>query len=983
MLHSIIQEKKNKWLQSDDCTISDLVKYIRDKGQLRDTQIEAIETYLFLKIQGQNKPLWQLFSEGFFSIGVDIGQYNVFYPAAVNFLAANKEANALFDFAHQKNGKGLLLPELVQLILKEHKVLDYDTIIKSIFYNVSYADYLMSLPMGAGKTFLMAAFIYLDLYFAEKEPDNKAFAHNFLVLIPSGLKSSIVPSLKTILNFDPSWVIPEPYSTNLKKTLKFDVLDEQKSAKKSNKARNPNAQKVNACLPNPFGQIFVVNAEKVILESFKFNAQTELELEEEEKDTSNDLKRLFGQIPNLTILIDEVHHAATDDIKLRQAVNYWHSKGNITTVLGFSGTPYLQGAETIKAGDYALTGATIRFSQITNTVYYYPLVTAIKKFLKTPTVKIGQNLDRFQIIKKGIEDFDSQYKNTVYKNGAIAKIAIYCSNIEVLEEEVYPFLTSELQLNPTEILKFHGGNKKYSLPKENELAFRSLDLAISKKRYILLVQVGKEGWDCPSLTGVILSQKGDSPQNMVLQTSCRCLRQVDKGSADGSPADGSPEETALIWLNKDNADTLNKQLKQEQNSSIDELNSTKRIGKAEMVERHSRMEYLLLPKVDFYQMKVTYQSIDEEQTANTKAKLKAIIKKMEDYKASALISTSEISNIDTGTIDIINETGIAFANYNQWLFEMSRQSFGLIAETQLHQYNTELKEIFEAISFEKDGADGRPNRFFNELYDLHLIQSKIRVAFSIKRDLQTDTEVIPKQAELLIAERLTEVEKNPKLYPNEADISKILELDRTNESVQVDMTEVEKAYNLVKETLEAQGMGNMVMSYDSFKSGKEYSSVVKAKNHSFHYLPYNFGGSGSSGFEIETLQKALQLADFKNKDLEIYYNGERGLTEFVINCFAKEGKYWKNIGKYTTDFLIVKRTAKDKIHKALLIETKGALYAEDKIFQKKKTYVETEFLKLNQEKFGYQRFDFLYLEGKMDNANTAKTINKINQFFND
>jgi len=816
--------------------------------------------------------------------------------------------------------------------------------------------------MGAGKTFLMAAFIYLDLYFADNEPENKAFAHNFLVLIPSGLKSSIIPSLKTIENYDPSWVLPEPSASKLKKILKFDILDEQKLAKKSNKARNPNAQKVNACLPNPFGQVFVVNAEKVILESFKYNAQTELE--EEGKDTSNDLKRLFGQIPNLTILIDEVHHAATDDIKLRQAVNYWHSKGNITTVLGFSGTPYLQGAETIKAGDYAF-----KFSQITNTVYYYPLVTAIKKFLKTPTVKIGQNLDRFQILKKGIEDFDTLYKKTVYSTGAIAKIAIYCSNIEVLEEEVYPFLTGELKINPAEILKFHGGNKAYSLPKENELEFRSLDLAISKKRYILLVQVGKEGWDCPSLTGVILSQKGDSPQNMVLQTSCRCLRQVDKGK----------EETALIWLNKDNADILNKQLKQEQNSSIDELNSTKRTDKPEMVERHSRMEYLQLPKVEFFQMKITYQSIDEEETANTKAKLKAIIKKMEDYKASVLISTSEISNMDNGTIYIINETGIAFANYNQWLFEISRQSFGLISETQLHQYDTELNEIFETISFEKDGK-----RFFNELYDLHLIQSKIRVAFSIKRDLQTDTEVIEENAQLLIASKLTDVEKNPKLYPNEADTNKILELDKTNESVDIDMTEVEKAYKLVKETLEAQGMGNMVMSYDSFKSGKEFSSTVKSKNNSFHYLPYNFGGSGSSDFEMGTLQKVVQLADFKDKELEVYYNGERGLTEFVIHCFAKEGKYWKNIGKYTTDFLIIKRTAKDKIHKALLIETKGALYAEDNVFQKKKNYVETEFLKLNQEKFGYQRFDFLYLEdSKNIAANITKLNNKLNQFFND
>lgn len=961
MLHYIIQQKKNEWIQSDDCTIRDLVKYIRDKGHLRDTQIEAIETYLFLKIQGQNKPLWQLFSEGFFINGTDLAKLDI-NQIAREYLSQNKNAFALFDFARQKNGNGTYIPELEKLIKANPASLDYDTIIKSIFYNVNYADYLMSLPMGAGKTFLMAAFIYLDLYFAANEPENKAFAHNFLVLIPSGLKSSIVPSLKTIENFDPSWVLSEPSASNLKKLLKFEVLDEQKTAKKSNKARNPNAQKVNACLPNPFGQVFVVNAEKVILESFKFNAQTELELDEE--DTTNDLKRLFGQIPNLSILIDEVHHAATDDIKLRQAVNYWHSKGNITTVLGFSGTPYLPKAEKIKVGDYEF-----KFSQITNTVYYYPLVTAIRKFLKTPTVKIGQNLDRFQIIKQGIEDFDNQYKNKVYENGTIAKLAIYCSNIEVLEEEVYPFLTGELKINPNEILRFHKGNKAHPQPEGSELEFRSLDLPISKKRYILLVQVGKEGWDCKSLTGVILSQKGDCPQNMVLQTSCRCLRQVDKGK----------EETALIWLNKDNADTLNKQLKQEQNTSIEELNSTRRTGKPETIDRHSRMDFLQLPKVDFYQMKVTYQAIDEEETPNTKAKLKALLKNIDNFKASALITTSDIANIDTGEIDVINETGIAFANFNQWLFEISRESFGLISEAQLHQFDNELKEIFETISYEKEGQ-----RFFNELYDLYTIQSKIRLAFSIKRDLQTDTEVIPKQAELLIAERLTEVEKNAKLYPNEADTTKILELDKSNASVSIDTAEIEKAYQLTKETLEAQGMGNFVPTYESFKADKDYSLPVKSKNHTFHYLPYNFGGSGASGFEIETLQKALQLADFKNKELEIYYNGERGLTEFVINCFAKEGRYWKNIGKYTTDFLIVKRTAKDKIHKALLIETKGSVYAEDKVFQKKKNYVETEFLKLNKEKFGYQRFDFLYLEDSKDiAANIIKLNNKINQFFND
>ena len=971
MLHNIIRDKKNEWLQSDDCAVIDLVKYIRGNGHLRDTQIEAIETYLFLKIQGQNKPLWQLFSEGFFTNGTDLAKLDINQHAR-EYLSQYSNAFALFDFARQKSGSGTLIPELERRIKANPESLDYDAIIKSIFYNVNYADYLMSLPMGAGKTFLMAAFIYLDLYFAENEPTNKIFAHNFLVLIPSGLKSSIVPSLKDIENFDPTWVLPEPAASRLKGLRKFDVLDEQKTARKSNKARNPNAQKVNACLPGPFGRIFVVNAEKVILESFKFDAQTRLVTEvDAAEDTSNDLKKLFGQIPNLSIFIDEVHHAATDDIKLRQAVNYWQSKGNITTVLGFSGTPYLQSAETILAGDYAF-----KFSQITNTVYYYPLVTAIKKFLKTPTVRIGQNLDRFQIIRKGIEEFDELYKTKVYDNGCIAKIAIYCSNIEVLEQEVYPFLTSDLKINPNEILRFHKGNKTYPQPEGSELEFRSLDLPFSTKRYILLVQVGKEGWDCPSLTGVILSQKGDSPQNMVLQTSCRCLRQVDKNR----------DETALVWLNKDNADTLNKQLRLEQNSSIEELNNTRRMGSLEMVERHSRMEYLQLPVVDFYQMKVTYQSIDEEETANTRAKLKNIIKDLEAYKTSALITTSEFSDLETGSIDIINKTGLAFAIYNQWVFEISRESFGLISQEHLHKYDAELTEIFETVSYEKDSL-----QYFNDLYDLYRINSAIRLAFSIRRDLQTSSEIIPEKAQLLIAGKLNDVAKNPELFPNEADTTKILELDSRNESVDVDMTEVEKAWQLMKETLEAQGLGAMVEPYNSFKTRKDYPLSVKSKNHSFHYLPYNFGGSGSSGYEIETLQKALQLSDFKDNQLEIYYNGERGLTEFVINCFAKEGKYWKNIGRYTTDFLIIQRKEKDlpagkpgEIHKALLIETKGAIFAEDKVFQKKKNYVETEFLKLNRDKFGYQRFEFLYLEDSASSeANLTKLNNKINNFFND
>ena len=180
MIHQIIKIKTNQWLQSKDCSINGLLSYIKEKGELRDTQIEAIETYLFLKIEGQNKPLWQLFSEGFFTNGNDLSTLNL-NDKARTYLENNITAFALYDFSRLKTGKTTLLPNLEEMIVDNCGNVEYEKIIKNIFYNVSYADYLLSLPMGSGKTYLMAAFIYIDLYFASNEPENKKFAHNFLV----------------------------------------------------------------------------------------------------------------------------------------------------------------------------------------------------------------------------------------------------------------------------------------------------------------------------------------------------------------------------------------------------------------------------------------------------------------------------------------------------------------------------------------------------------------------------------------------------------------------------------------------------------------------------------------------------------------------------------------------------------------------------------------------------------------------------------
>ncbi len=137
MIYSTIKILKNRWICSKECSIKEIINYIKTAGRLRDTQIEAIEVYLFLKIKGDNKPLWQLFSEGFF---VDESDFDFIEKAL--YEKNETQRLALYNFAKKE------LPSLAQAIQKMQDI-DYDSIIKKIFYNIDYSDYLLSLPMGA------------------------------------------------------------------------------------------------------------------------------------------------------------------------------------------------------------------------------------------------------------------------------------------------------------------------------------------------------------------------------------------------------------------------------------------------------------------------------------------------------------------------------------------------------------------------------------------------------------------------------------------------------------------------------------------------------------------------------------------------------------------------------------------------------------------------------------------------------------------
>lgn len=949
MFHKLIKRKCDEWLNSPECTVCGLVEYICAQNKMRDAQIEAIKIYLYLKIVCKNRPLWQLFSEGVFN-SLDLDSMPLSVVERIN-LRENKAAAALLEYSllKDRNGKQIA-PELEKVVRAQSANMDCTAVFKKIFYDVSYTDYIFSLPMGAGKTFLMAAFIYLDLYFAQNEPDNLAFAHNFMILAPSGLKSSIVPSLKNIQEFDPAWIIPEPAASNLKRIIKFEILDEQKSARKSNLVRNPNAQKISNHQPlsDLMGLVAITNAEKVILDRVGEDGNNIVFGKEElaKIRVANELRNIIGKIPHLSVFIDEVHHTADGEIKLRKVVGEWTRQTAFCGVFGFSGTPYLEKAEKV-----ALAGSfVIKNTELSNVVYYYPLINGVGNFLKVPEVKYADN-DPETIVRNGVKEFLGKYRDTVYENGACAKLAVYCGQIETLEETFYPLVAQLLAgygMNPAEsILKYHGGNKAYAKPEGAEIQFASLDTDFSAIRVVLLVQIGKEGWDCKSLTGVILPQKGVCPTNMVLQTSCRCLRQVVRNSG----------ETALIWLNKYNADILNRQLKQQQNISLHEFNEG-RCKETVKIERFSRMQKLNVPPVDFYQLKVSYQTLITENSPHTKEKLAD--EKIFAEAEATLVHRQDLSGEALGHYLAEKEKGEC-VSFRKWLYVIAKESFNTLSLENLTAYEHSLKRIFRRITTKDEEGYTR----YDNRYDQKEIRSLVRQAFVPKRSFLEKEETVPCRASLLQVESLVSplyVADGNAFYPPQKDVKAIVDWDGNAHNGDLSPEEL----SLV-EKMRQRGY-----------AVPELADPHPERAYTYHYLPYRF----DSGLEKEYFRESVIpiLREYK-LGLEIYFNGDDTLTGFKIDCYRQTGKGWAYIGKYVPDFLLLSRKDDGTIHRIVIIETKGAGFAAN--FAERRRFMETEFIRENNRLFGYERFRFLYLEETLGmEERERRTINTIKDFFN-
>jgi len=768
----------------------------------------------------------------------------------------------------------------------------------------------------------MACFIYLDLYFATLFRDDNRFAHNFVVFAPQASKTAILPSLRTIKDFNPEWILPKEEADKLKQIITIEILDSLSSKRKDKlHGNNPNLEKVNRIKQTKdFGMVFITNAEKVVLE--RYDAQDKIYIDPEsafydvkiasELKKTNELREALSQISNLTIILDEVHHSygstGNGEKKLRQAVGVLNQHSNVNSVIGLSGTPYVK-------TKIEIDGKTITLNQIQDIVYNYPLNIGIGRFLKKPDIR-KVSVDGV-LIEQALTDFFSDY-DTVYQDGTKSKIAFYCPSIQKLNNDILPIIHKWYHKNRSgkeyEIFKYYSNPTakkndtvevkeeiaRFKLPKENLAIFNNLDKPYSKKRVILLVAIGTEGWDCRSLTSVVLPRQ-KTTKNFVLQTTCRCLREVIDAS----------KENALIYLYADNYNTLDKELKENYQLSVTDL-SERKDQNIEVKVRKPK-----LGKLKYKQIETKYRIIKKISPEIKKELLTfniSVIKNKYSYDSS-IVSGSIGRNGLTSEVAVadVQLDHTASFSFEDFIYSLSFYSYGLFSEADLfNEYNQELLLVYKNIEKEVEWLLLNP---YLDIVDINKM-----IASSFMERVEYTKEVIQQETEIELLEWDGSHNKMSFVSPKGVTYKFMPEISQRD-------YQGNRGYGKHPEYMEDDFFGE-----DNNCDPQEIS---------YNYIPYKM----DSGFEQNALTEMLKLSELK--DLEVYFNGykDERLQSFWIQTPR---------GRYTPDFLIIKRKENTKykkgqtipIEKAIIIETKGRPYYNDE-FRAKEKFVKDEFLKYN------------------------------------
>lgn len=512
------------------------------KAYLRQPQFEALEVYIFLKEFLGNAKIEEIFRDWFEKKGR-------FASRIEGGIVGERRQGDIFDALTKDQYKAL-----------------FGTMRKN---TRAYPNYIFALTMGTGKTILMATCIFYEFLLGNKFEKDPKYCHNALVFAPD---KTVLQSLREIESFDKSRVIPPEYANFINANLKFHYLEEAgTSLDTMDKSRFniivSNTQKIILKRKNKektapdklFGTTGnTLNLQGVYADTADLYG---FDQPEDEADlTTNQRFEKLRRLEQLGIYVDEAHHAfgkalAKDmgqgtketDTSLRTtidtlAASLRQSGTQVVACYNYTGTPYV-GQEVLP-----------------EVVYAYGLREAIDKgFLKKVDLRSYKNTRSGEFVDIAVSQF-LEVTQGLRPEGMLPKLAFFAATVEELMGELKPAVEKALDkhgIAASSILVNVGDPKLTSNDDIRE--FNRLDTPQSNKQFILLVNKGREGWNCRSLFGVGMFRAPKS-KVFVLQATMRCLRSI-----------GDIQHSGHVFLSDDNLEILDTELQQNFRISANDL----------------------------------------------------------------------------------------------------------------------------------------------------------------------------------------------------------------------------------------------------------------------------------------------------------------------------------------------------------------------------------------------------------------------------
>ncbi len=649
---------------------------------LRKPQFEALEMYVFIKEFLDNQQVYEIFDDW------------------------RNHRNDFADTSYYSINKNGQIS-----VYEEPTAKQTDVIFKQMQkYQENYSNYIYALTMGLGKTILMATCIFYEFLLAKKNPKDKRYCHNALVFAPD---KTVLQSLKEIMTFDKTKVVPPEYARVLDANIKFYFLDDTGIT-----LHTIDGSDYNIIISNT-QKIIVKKKRKEVSASEKLFAGqgsllSDLYGDDADDDAWDDATLMDNQrfkklcrLPQLGVYVDEAHHLFGADLEksihsvanktsLRDTINLLAESTSIVACYNYTGTPY------------------IKNQVLPEVVYSYGLRDSIRNGYLKDADPIGfENVKSEEFLKAVVDRFWKEYGNKTYE-GLNPKLAIYAASVDEAMSLVKPTLENLLDERNIPISKIlvNVGDQKYT--KDNDIRnFQQLDVVGSEgneKQFIILCEKGKEGWDCRSLFGVALFRNPSKSPVFVLQSTMRCMRAIT-----------DERQTATIFLSKDCYDMLDDELHKNFNMEIADIKNPTSDKKTYAVR--------VLPPPRVLKLKHVWH----EYTLNEKKYSSPVDFKLKDADLSKYASI--MYEKDSLAVD----TTVKTKNIDDLKERMKYSAFSLTGVIARY-LNISCILVSRILNESVDGIDlilGSVNKY-NEVLDDIIIPAIFHILYEVEVDIKTE-----------------------------------------------------------------------------------------------------------------------------------------------------------------------------------------------------------------------------------------------------